>query len=147
MTRDPRGTAAWKRIRRSVQASVRASGATCHRCGAFIRPDEPIDVDHLVPVAVDPSRALDPTNVAPCHRRCNRAAGAQMTNAKRTKVPWSAGVCVETGEEITLRWSTRWLGEPGGCLREHSKECPDHCPVRPEVCRLDGVLWVPPSWR
>ena len=44
-------------------------------------------VDHIVPVSLDPSRALDPTNVRPAHLTCNSARG----NGRRgmpTSRPW-----------------------------------------------------------
>jgi 5-methylcytosine-specific restriction endonuclease McrA len=69
----------WKRVRAEV---LRASDV-CWICGK----GGATSVDHVVPVSLDPSRALDPTNLRPAHLGCNSARG----NGRRgmpTSRPW-----------------------------------------------------------
>lgn len=57
---------------------VAAGQAWCARCGRWIAPGQPWDLDH----AADRTAYLGPS-----HRRCNRSAGARLgakiTNARR----------------------------------------------------------------
>lgn len=69
----------WQRIRRQVLAT----SDICWICG---KPGSS-SVDHVVPVSLDPGRALDPTNVRPAHLTCNSSRG----NGRRgmaTSRPW-----------------------------------------------------------
>lgn len=60
----------------------RKARAVCHICGMAIDytaapstlPDS-WEPDHLVPVSKAPEGELDLNNIAPSHRRCNRARG------------------------------------------------------------------------
>ena len=68
-------------LRDRARALVRRSGSDCHICGLPIdytlKSPDPMsfEVDHKVPMAVDPSLAAVPSNWAASHRRCNRAKG------------------------------------------------------------------------
>ncbi len=68
--------------RKALRARVAALGLPCHRCGHPINYTGPWDLDELL-ARDDGGDPLDPTNVAPTHVTCNRAAGARRTNAKR----------------------------------------------------------------
>ena len=63
----------------------------CLRCGLPVLPDEPWDLDHRTPQSVDSSRAsvLDPDNVWPSHRRCNRRHGQALATTSRYVSPTS----------------------------------------------------------
>ncbi len=49
--------------------------ADCEACG---RVEPAVDVDHQVPIAVDPSRRLDPSNLSSLCRRCHNRKTAQQ---------------------------------------------------------------------
>lgn len=73
-------------LRARMLAAVRAGGAICTRCGQPIPPDTPaelIDLDHLLALA-EGGTVWDPANHGPAHATCNRAAGARLTNHRRT---------------------------------------------------------------
>lgn len=99
-TRDPRGTAAWRRLRRQCYERDRARDARCHICGQRIdyalapssAPDA-YEADHLRDVDTHPELALLPENVGPSHRRCNRARGrkAGIDNVGNRSRDWSRG--------------------------------------------------------
>jgi len=55
----------------------------CPFCGRAIHPGRPWDIDHRIPLDVDPRGLWDRANMRPAHARCNRAAGARLVNAKR----------------------------------------------------------------
>ena len=55
---------------------VASGGASCSRCGERVEPGEQWDLDHL-------EGSSEYRGVA--HRYCNRAAGADLTNAKNAK--------------------------------------------------------------
>ena len=85
---DPRlKTPARKKLRQRVALLL----APCHKCGQIIDYAGAWDLDEILPRALggDP---LDPGNVAAAHVRCNRAAGAAMTNAARSpgSVRWGS---------------------------------------------------------
>lgn len=73
----------WPYIRKMAWDRDRKAKAPCHICGQpinySIKPSSAPNAwepDHIVPVAKDPSRELDLTNVAPSHTRCNRTRGS-----------------------------------------------------------------------
>ena len=97
---DPRSTLRWQRLRLECYRRDRARRAPCHICGQRIdygakpssTPDS-YEPDHLRSVDAYPELALLPENVAPAHRRCNRARGKragidEMGNRTRD---WGAG--------------------------------------------------------
>lgn len=69
-----------RKAQQAFKAQCRARGAGCWLC-----TEQPIDydadrydpnsfqLDHVIPVSVDPSREQDPSNWAPSHRSCNNA--------------------------------------------------------------------------
>ena len=61
--------AAHQALRRELAELVTAGLAFCARCGEFIEPDEPWDLDH------DNSRLF---YVGPSHAYCNRAAANEL---------------------------------------------------------------------
>lgn len=68
---------------RKLRASVLRESDVCWICGER----GSTSVDHIVPVSLDPTRALDPTNVRPAHLSCNSSRG----NGRRgmaTSRPW-----------------------------------------------------------
>jgi hypothetical protein len=65
---------AHRRMREAAKVSVDAGQAACSRCGGMIVPGTPWDLDHT------PDRL---GWLGPAHRRCNRAAGARVANARR----------------------------------------------------------------
>lgn len=48
---------------------------TCHLCGAPARPDDPLEVDHLVPLSM--GGLTERANLAAAHRSCNRRKGGR----------------------------------------------------------------------
>lgn len=68
---------AWRTLAESVVAA--ASG--CAYCG---RTDVKLTADHVVAIRLDPSRALDPTNVVACCRSCQE-------KRKHDPAWWGAG--------------------------------------------------------
>ena len=83
--RDPRRSPEWRRLARQCYERDRALGAECANCrGACgpIRYEEgyskgpwSYEADHRIPVESHPELALDPSNVQPSHKRCNRSRG------------------------------------------------------------------------
>lgn len=70
-----RGIGVWT----SMQRNLRIKPVDrCHLCGSRF-PREDLALDHVVPVALDLTRALDPENLAPACHRCHRA----KTNAEQ----------------------------------------------------------------
>ena len=77
-------------------AECAASALHCWICDEPIGyslawPDrEAFEADHILSVKSHPERALDPSNVAPSHAKCNRSRGAtqtqQLADAKRREV-------------------------------------------------------------
>lgn len=82
---DPRGTAAFKALRKALKAQR----LPCWLDGLPIDYDAPsthplsFAADHVIPVSVDPSKALDPANLRPAHRRCNGSRGNRMSVKRR----------------------------------------------------------------
>ena len=65
--------AAHQARRRALAPSVASGSMKCARCGEFIRPDEPWDLDH------DASRSF---YLGPSHSRCNRAAANELRTSR-----------------------------------------------------------------
>jgi len=70
-------------VRADWAPAVQAGMVACHICGQLIHPGQLWDIDHLVPLAVDPSLNWEPGNQRPAHRRCNRSRGAKQGNRRR----------------------------------------------------------------
>lgn len=70
-------------VRDRARALIRRSGANCHICGLPIdyklKTPDPMsfEVDHIVPVSVNPSLEAVPSNWAASHRRCNKQKDAR----------------------------------------------------------------------
>lgn len=76
MSRSPSGSRSsgpWARFRRQL---LDARGWRCEECGSA--GCSPLELHHVVPVAMDPSRRFDPTNVLclgrACHLKAHRPA-------------------------------------------------------------------------
>ena len=100
MTRDPRQTPAWRRMRTQCFERDEAKRAPCWICGQRIdysvapgSTPESYEPDHRMPVETHPELALLPENVMPSHRRCNRARGkkAGIDNLGNRSRNWSVG--------------------------------------------------------
>lgn len=70
--RSGRGRAG-QRLRAVVAATARGGPLVCWLCGRPIGPDEPWDVDHVVPLSRGGTD--DPANLRPAHASENRARG------------------------------------------------------------------------
>lgn len=55
---------------------VDRDGRFCGICGSFIQADEPLDIDHVIPVALGGSN--EPSNLQAAHAVCNRRKGARV---------------------------------------------------------------------
>lgn len=66
----------------------------CWLCGGVIDKDrkypDPLawTGDHVIPVSVDPSLALDKSNIMPAHGSCNFARGNKAAQTKRSPIDW-----------------------------------------------------------
>lgn len=71
---DPRSTAAWQHLAATIRQQ---QPLTCWRCGQPINPTlrhphpQSFQLGHIIKLEHRPDLALDPTNLAPEHRRCN----------------------------------------------------------------------------
>lgn len=67
-------TSRWKKLRARLIRERRRADKTwlCGICGRAITDVTQIEVDHIVLVSVDPSRAWDESNLRLAHRTCNR---------------------------------------------------------------------------
>lgn len=98
--RDPRSSPQWQKLTRQCFERDKARNAPCHICGQPIdyslkqssAPDA-YESDHLRDVDTHPELALLPENVAPSHRRCNRARGkkAGVNELGNRSRDWSSG--------------------------------------------------------
>ena len=97
---DPRSTPQWQRLRVDCYERDKSRRAPCHICGQPIRYDlkpsshpDSYEPDHLRDVNSHPELALLPENVAPSHRRCNRARGkkAGIDNIGNRTRDWRTG--------------------------------------------------------
>jgi len=76
-SREARGYGpAHRKLRAEFKRIVDAGMAHCARCGEWIQPGEPFDLDH------GEDRT---TYLGPSHVRCNRRAGAIKVNAGRRR--------------------------------------------------------------
>lgn len=100
MTKDPRWTPAWRRLRVECYQRDKANNARCVHCGQPINynlepssTDDAYEPDHKIDVATHPEWALLPENVQPSHRRCNRARGnkAGINNLGKRTRNWARG--------------------------------------------------------
>jgi hypothetical protein len=73
----------YQRMRRQFLANAAAQGgASCWFCGGELdfgakHPDpRAVEINHVIPVVVDPSKEFDQNNWKPCHRRCNSIGAA-----------------------------------------------------------------------
>lgn len=80
----------WPYVRRLAWDRDRKARSVCHICGQqinyFLKPSSCEDAwepDHIIPVAKAPELELDLKNIAPAHKRCNRARG-DGTNGENT---------------------------------------------------------------
>ncbi len=64
-----------------------ALGQPCPVCGEILRHDEPVDLDHRIPLALGGSN--DPSNLRVVHRRHNRSSGGSL-GGKRKAMKWRA---------------------------------------------------------
>jgi 5-methylcytosine-specific restriction protein A len=71
---------AWKRVR--LQA-LRRDKYLCQHCLAVGRATVAVDVDHIIPLAVDPSRRLDLSNTQSLCRACHRIKSEQDKSIPR----------------------------------------------------------------
>lgn len=59
----------------------------CTRCGMPVLPTQLWDVDHIIPLHIQPVQTKSYATLAPAHRSCNRRhggkAGSAITNARR----------------------------------------------------------------
>lgn len=79
-SREARGYGyAHRQLRRRYIPLVAAGMITCCRCGEWIDPSEPFDLDHS-----DDDRSV---YLGPAHVSCNRSAGARKRNAKAPAEP------------------------------------------------------------
>ena len=80
----------WRRVRGMAYERDRKAKAPCWWCGQeinyYVPPSSTPDSwegDHKIPVSRQPELELDLMNVAPSHKRCNRARG-DGTNGENT---------------------------------------------------------------
>lgn len=88
--------------RNALRRHVASQGLPCHICGRPIDYSLPaghpmsFELDELVPVsrywlggyATPQQAALDPSNVAPAHRECNRRRGNRMPQDAKPAEPF-----------------------------------------------------------
>lgn len=95
-----RGSGPWRDVSATKRQKLRARWAPvvargevcCPFCGAPIERGQRWDLDHQVPVDIDPESILDESLIRPAHSRCNRAAGARYRNRKhRRRAPRCPG--------------------------------------------------------
>lgn len=107
MTRSVGGTH-WHRRRQAWQPIVATGQLHCWRCNQPIHPGQPWDLGHLIDVIAGGTD----TNTQPEHRTCNRAAGADITNARRRAARFSDANRVETPRALSVfppnRWDRDW---------------------------------------
>ena len=116
---------AWTNLRARAVAAARKADAPCPVCG------HPIDWtasgrtawgpsgDHVISVALDPSRALDPSNVRVTHRKCNTSpTHRQVAGMDRTPQPWARAYAAFMERE-------KPGGNPDAYLRDSRPWCAD----------------------
>jgi hypothetical protein len=86
-----RGHRAWRVLRDQYRKECAAVKSPCWICGESIDyalewPDRmAFEADHILGVKNHPELALDPSNLAPSHSRCNKSRGALQTHADAAK--------------------------------------------------------------
>jgi len=77
-------------LRRLLKPQVLSGNCVCPRCGEPIAPRQHWDAGHRIDISRNPAQKKVPAEdlvrdglVVPEHRKCNRAAGAQLGNRKR----------------------------------------------------------------
>lgn len=123
----------WRRIRENFRAARIQPCAICDGVEGDIDYDaeanEPLamELDHIVPLSVDPTRAEDPSNLRPVHAVCNRRRGAGSTgtpmvsSTHRDSHNYSAMAGTITSRDWSDDWSTNtW----------HSTHPDTPCPCR-----------------
>lgn len=77
LARGSRQTRGYDRAHEIVRAALlpAAIGTPCPLCGRTMQQDEPLDLDHTVPLAVDPTSRGDRI----VHASCNRARRVQLS--------------------------------------------------------------------
>lgn len=86
-----RSGATWRRLVEQVKLT---QPHICYLCSKPIDLSlhhfDPLSftVDHVIPIAEDPSRAEDPTNLRPAHRRCNSSKGVGGFTAAKFSRQW-----------------------------------------------------------
>ncbi|MCV7394377.1 HNH endonuclease signature motif containing protein [Mycobacterium paraseoulense] len=74
-----RSTRRWRQVAAAYKQDCRRRDAPCHICRQPIHYDAPpqtpwaFETDHIKPVQSHPHLAMQPSNLAPAHVRCNRA--------------------------------------------------------------------------
>lgn len=82
-----RGHRTWRRLRDEYRAECSAAKLQCWICAepidySLVCPDRwAFEADHVLSVMSHPDRALDVSNLAPSHAKCNRSRGATYTEA------------------------------------------------------------------
>ena len=70
----------WRAVRSLV---LKRFGAQCMKCDTFGSVDNPIQVDHIIPRSLAPGLVLDPKNLQPLCKRCNKAKGQGKRDYRR----------------------------------------------------------------
>ncbi|MFJ2111001.1 FAD-dependent thymidylate synthase [Streptomyces sp. NPDC087850] len=98
-----RGLGVWTAMRR--ERLIRENDS-CHLCGAGF-PRSELALDHVIPVAEDPTRALDESNLAPVCEECQTRRSteartrARHTGAQAVALPDPVVSITDDGEETT----------------------------------------------
>ena len=71
-------------------------GVVCWRCGQMIMPGQPVDLGHLVDVALG---GTEQDGIRPEHRACNRRAGGELSVALREEASRSWTCVVSPADE------------------------------------------------
>lgn len=108
------GKAIFSTMRSRVNKQLREGQTVyCHRCNTAIDVDDDWDIDHKVPIAVDPDLEFDPTNLAPSHARCNRQHGARL-GVKVKRGTWKGSAHRTPGNQRRLAEASANLGGTSG---------------------------------
>ena len=137
---------AWTNLRARAVAAARKADAPCPVCG------HPIDWtasgrtawgpsgDHIISVALDPTRALDPSNIRVTHRKCNtspthrQVAGMDRARQGRPQEPARAPQPAPRAQWTPQPWARAYAafmerekpgGNPDAYLRNSRPWCAD----------------------
>jgi 5-methylcytosine-specific restriction endonuclease McrA len=76
-------TKEWYALTRKMRPLIKASlPQPCVDCHRLVEDGEVWELGHIHSAALHPELALEPWNLGPSHRRCNRKAGGRMGAAK-----------------------------------------------------------------